>query len=273
MANNRTLVAIFAHPDDEAFGTGGTLTKYAREGVDVHLIMATRGEAGRIANPAISLNNQPLGSLRERELRCACEHYGLKQLHFLGYIDGQTPLAPLSEAVFKLVQLLRQLKPQVVMSFGPEGIYGHFDHLVVHRWVTAAVALAAEAERWPEAGPVHRVAKLYYRAMPQEQVERMKERFGRTAVAMDGIPFPFVGYPEEQITTVINTRQYAWIKARAIRCHASQLNPDTPMLQPDFDPEANAWFYMETFILARNCGAMSPLPTNGKEGDLFAGVK
>jgi LmbE family N-acetylglucosaminyl deacetylase len=272
MTDKLSLAAVFAHPDDEAFGTGGTLTKYAHEGVDVHLIMATRGEAGRVANPEISLTG-PMSALRERELRCACETYGLKQLHFLEYVDSHTAIVPLREAVFKLVRLFRQLKPQVVLSFGPEGIYGHFDHLAVHRWTIAAVELAAEAERWPEAGPAHQVAKLYYRAMPQEQVDQMQERFGRTAVSMDGIPFPFVGYPSDQITTVVNTRNYARIKARAIRCHASQIAPESPLLQPNFDPEANVWFHQETYVLAKTWGLPSTLPGHDKENDLFAGLR
>jgi LmbE family N-acetylglucosaminyl deacetylase len=272
MTNPLTLAAIFAHPDDEAFGTGGTLTKYAHEGVDVHLIMATRGEVGRIANPAISLTG-PMSLLREQELRRACEIYGLKQLHLLGYLDGQTAIVPLSEAVFRIVQLLRQIKPQVVISFGPEGVYGHFDHLAVHRWAVAAVELAAQADRWPEAGPAHQVAKFYQRATPQEQVDQMRERFGRTAVSMDGIPFPFMGYPEERITTIIDTREYAQRKAAAIRCHASQIAPETAILQPDFEPTANPWFYRETFILAKTFGLPVPISANGKENDLFAGLR
>jgi LmbE family N-acetylglucosaminyl deacetylase len=272
MADKLTLVAIFAHPDDEAFGTGGTLTKYAHEGVDVHLIMATRGEAGRFANPAVN-NNHPMSTLRERELRCACEIYGLKGLHLLGYLDGQTAVAPLSDAVFKVVRLLRHLKPQVVVSFGPEGVYGHFDHLVVHRWATAAVELAGKADFWPEAGAAHQVAKFYHRATPQEHVDNMRERFGRIAVSMDGVPFPFMGYPEERITTIIDTGEYAHLKAKAIRCHASQIDPSTPVLQPDFDPRANVWFYRETFILAKTYGISATLPINGKENDLFAGLR
>ncbi|HXV97427.1 MAG TPA: PIG-L family deacetylase, partial [Anaerolineae bacterium] len=157
MTEKLTLVAVFAHPDDEAFGTGGTLSKYAHEGVDVHLIIATLGEAGRMADPTVSLT-QPLDVIREQELRCACVSYGVENLHLLGYMDGQTTIASQSAAVYKIVRLLRQLKPQVVVSFGPEGVYGHYDHLAVHRWATAAVQLAGEAEWWPGAGPAHQVA-------------------------------------------------------------------------------------------------------------------
>ncbi|MCB0191979.1 MAG: PIG-L family deacetylase [Anaerolineae bacterium] len=272
MTDNLKLVAIFAHPDDEAFGTGGTLTKYAHEGVDVHLIMATRGEAGQLANPAITPTH-PFSLLREQELRRACEVYGLKQLHLLGYGDGQTAMVPPSEAVYKIVRLLRDIKPQIVLSFGPEGVYGHYDHLVVHRWASASVRLAAETERWPELGAAHHVAKFYHRAMPQSQVDNMQERLGYNSVPMDGIPFPFTGYPIEQITTIVDVRAWADKKAQAIRCHASQIGPDNPILQEDFDPTANDWFWKETFILAQSHGLLDGYFIDDKECDLFAGVR
>ncbi len=272
MTKKLTLVAIFAHPDDEAFGTGGTLAKYANEGVDVHLVMATCGESGQIANPNIA-PTQPMSLLREQELRRACEHFGVKQLHLLGYMDGQTAQVPPSEAVLKIVRLLRQLKPQVVISFGPEGVYGHFDHLVVHRWSSAAAQLAADSERWPQAGLPHRVAKFYHRATPQEQVLQMKERYGRNAIFMDGIPFPFVGYPMEQITTVIDVKAHAQAKLNGILCHASQLAPEMMLQNEDFVPAENPWFWQETFILAQASGVPFTQPGPEKETDLFAGVR
>jgi len=273
MTDKQALVAIFAHPDDEAFGTGGTLTKYAAEGVDVHLVVATRGEVGSIVNPNIAAI-RPKSLLREQELRCACEHFGITRLHLLNYVDGQTALVPPSEAVYKLVSLLRQIKPQVVISFGPEGIYGHFDHLVVHRWATAAVDLAGDPKIWPEIGPAHPVAKFYHRAMVQQQIDKMKELNGRTTVPMDGIPFPFVGYPEEQITTVIDTSAYIQTKLNGVKCYASQLHPETaPFLQPDFDPLAMPWFWQETFILAKAQNGLAVGPGPEKEDDLFAGVR
>ncbi len=273
MTDNLTLMAIFAHPDDEAFGTGGTLTKYVAEGVDVHLVIATRGEFGQLANPDLDLS-QPLSVVREQELRSACQAYGVQHLHLLGYVDGQTTLVPPGEAVYKIVTLMRQIKPQVVLSFGPDGIYGHFDHLAVHRWATAAVELAGDSDRWPQIGSPHHVAKFYHRAMSTAQVERMQEDFGRSAVPMDGIPFPFTGYPMSQITTIIDIRDHIETKISGVRCHASQLDPNNPYLQEDFDWQANPAFWQETFILA-HCSddlnyALSPAQ---KEDDLFAGLR
>jgi LmbE family N-acetylglucosaminyl deacetylase len=273
MEQKLTLMAIFAHPDDEAFGMGGTLTRYAQEGADLHLVVATLGEVGELANPDLSLD-QPLGILREQELRCACDNYGVAGLHLLGYMDGQTTVVPQSDAVYKIVRLLRQIRPQVVVSFGPEGIYGHYDHLAVHRWATAATQFAADTGRWPEAGPAHQVAKFYHRAMPQDQIDRIEASGGRRSVPIDGVPFPFVGYPLEKITTIIDVRDYITTKLRGIRCHASQLNPTSPYLQAEFDEPANPWFWQETFILAqyRPELLLTPLP-DGKENDLFAGLR
>ncbi len=272
MTEKKTLVAIFAHPDDEAFGTGGTLAKYVSEGAEVHLITATLGEAGQIFNPAINWT-QPMHLLREKELRGACQIYGLAGLHLLGYVDGQTTIVPQNGAVHKIVQLLRQLKPQVVISFGPEGIYGHYDHLAIHRWATAAVEICADPDWWPEVGEPYQVAKFYHRAMPEEQIEFMKEVSGRSFVPMDGVPFSFLGYPMSKITTIIDVCEYTTAKLEAIRCHASQLDPDNPFLQEDFDPLANPWFCQETYILAKCApGLSAPQPGQDKETDLFAGV-
>lgn len=272
MTDKLTLMAIFAHPDDEAFGTGGVLSKYAHEGVEVHLVMATLGEAGQVANPAIQLH-QPLGAWREQELRRACASYGIHQLHLLGFVDGQTTVAPQSLAVFRIVKLLRQHRPQVVISFGPDGIYGHYDHLAVHRWATAAVQLAAQPDHWPEAGLPHRVAKFYHRAMPQDSIASMEKTTGRTAVPIDGVPFPFVGYPLEQITTLVDVRNYAQHKITGVRCHASQIDPASPYLREDIDLNEFPWFWQETFILAYCREDITPvIGPAGTETDLFSGI-
>ncbi len=268
MSEKLTMMAIYAHPDDEAFGTGGTLAKYAHEGVDVHLVTATLGEAGQVAQPTLKLT-RPLSMLREEELRRACQTYGNINLHLLGYVDGQTAIVPISIAVYKLVKLIRQHQPQVVIGFGPDGIYGHFDHLVLHRWTTAAVEIAAHEGKWVDAGAAHQVAKFYHRVIPNEQVARMKTLMGSNSLTMDGgVPFPFVGYSSEQITTTINVRDYAQTKLDGIRCHASQLSPNMPYTQPDYDHSQDPDFNAESFILVQ-----STVNTDKPEVDLFAGLR
>ena len=148
---------------------GGTLTKYAAEGHDVYVVTATRGEAGEIAEIDLATKAN-LPDVREDELRCACRIYGVNPPILLNYQDGQLTTVHQGQAVGKLVRLLRQLRPQVVVTFGPEGIYGHYDHIAVHGWTTIAVKLAADRSCFPDQRPdrceTHIVQKLYYNVLP-----------------------------------------------------------------------------------------------------------
>ena len=164
--SKKTILAIFAHPDDEAFGTGGTLARYAAEGHDVYLITATRGEAGQIAAPGLATPaNLPF--VRERELACACQIYGIHPPILLNYQDGQLAVVHQGQAVGKLVRHIREIRPDVVTTFGPDGIYGHYGHIAVHRWATIAVDLAADPDCFPDLDlcQPHRVGKVYFRTL------------------------------------------------------------------------------------------------------------
>ncbi len=275
MSEELTLLAVFAHPDDEAFGCGGTLTKYAAEGVKVHLVTATRGEAGGIAVPGLaSLANLP--DVRERELRCACQAYGIGPPHLLDYVDGHLTVMHQGQAVGKLVRLIRDIRPQVMITFGLDGIYGHYDHIAVHRWATIAYDLAADPECFPDIAPdgeplcaPHQVAKLYYRAITQQQIDERVEYGMSTAVMMDGVPFAFVGHPDDAITTVIDVHAVAQNKIEGIRCHRSQIGDENPYVQAADDVMSRPSFWQETFILARST---IEIP-EGVETDLFAGLR
>ncbi len=261
-----TLLAVFAHPDDEAFGTGGTLAKYAAEGCDVYLVTATRGEAGQIALPELATPAN-LPAVRERELRCACQTYGIYPPIFLDYLDGQLPIVHQGQAVGKLVTLIRQLRPQVIITFGPEGIYGHYDHLAVHRWAAAAYELAADPDCFPErdACQPHQVSKLYYRVMPQEMLDAWNPEGRPAAVMMDGVPFPFVGYPASEISTVIDIGDHVEQKRQGILCHASQVGDASRYATAPEEVLADRWFRQETFRLARSTVGLP----DGVESDLF----
>jgi LmbE family N-acetylglucosaminyl deacetylase len=267
-----TLVALFAHPDDEAFGTGGTLARYAAEGCDVYLVTATRGEAGQIAASGLATTaNLPL--VRERELRCACECYGIHPPRFLDYVDGQLPLVNQGQAVGKVVRLVRELRPQVMITFGPDGIYGHYDHIAVHRWATIAVELAADPDCFPDqvAGTCqpHLVSKLYYRVLPKDQVADMADAQGRAAVMMDGVPFPFIGYDEAEITTVIDVSDHLGAKLRGIQCHSTQVGQDSPFVQRPEEATGARWFQRESFLLAHSTVGWP----EAVETDLFARLR
>ena len=270
--NPQTLMAIFAHPDDEAFGAGGTLTKYAAQGYDVYLVTATRGEAGQITESDLSTAAN-LPYVREQELRCACEIYGIHPPLFLDYVDGQLPIVHQGQAVGKLVRIIRELRPQVVVTFGPDGIYGHYDHIAVHRLATIAVDLAADHDCFPDqlAGVCqpHQVSKVYFRALPEGQVVEMSEGDEPAAVMMDGVPFYFVGRRSDEITTVIDVGDHTEAKLSGIRCHATQVAPDSPFLEAPDEVVQQPWFQREHFILVHSTVGWP----EGVETDLFAGLK
>jgi LmbE family N-acetylglucosaminyl deacetylase len=266
----KRLLAIYAHPDDEAFGSGGTLAKYASEGCRVHLVTATRGEAGGISE-GMAATKANLPDVREEELRCACQVYDIQPPVFLDYLDGQLTIVHQGQAVGKLVRIIRDIRPQVVITFGPDGIYGHYDHIAVHRWATIAVQLAADPACFPEIPgqpcDPHRVSKLYYRALTQAQLAEMGQN-DRPAVMMDGVPFPFVARSDREIAAVLDVGAYVKQKLQGILCHRSQLAPDHPYL---VDPDAalgSPGFAQEAYVLAESTVGRS----SSSEDDLFRGL-
>lgn len=264
------LMAVFAHPDDEAFGTGGTLTKYAAEGCDVYLVTATRGEAGQIAEPGLATKAN-LPHVREHELGCACKIYGIHPPRFLDYVDGQLAIVHQGQAVGKLVRLIREIKPQVLITFGPDGIYGHYDHIAVHRWATIAAQLAADPDCFPDLDlcEPHQVNKVYHRALPDEQVAAMGDEKKPAAVMMDGVPFYFVGYRRDQITTIIDVSEHVQAKLDGIRCHATQIGRNNRFADRPDEVMEEMWFRQESFILARSDAGWP----REVESDLLAGLR
>ena len=148
-ARGRKLLAIYAHPDDESFGSGGMLAKYAAEGASVGLVCATNGEMGEISDPDLA-SSDTLGDVRIAELKCAAEALGVTELVLLGYrdsgmaetADNEDPRAfanaPDDEIVARLVGIIRRVRPDVVVTFDPTGGYGHPDHVAVHNRTVAA---------------------------------------------------------------------------------------------------------------------------------------
>jgi LmbE family N-acetylglucosaminyl deacetylase len=267
--SKRTLMAVFAHPDDEAFGTGGALSKYAAEGYDVYLVTATRGEAGEIAEPELA-TCADLPYVREQELRCACEIYGIHPPRFLDYADGLLPLIHQGQAVGKVVRLIRELKPQVLITFGPEGIYGHYDHIAVHRWTTIALDMAADSDCFPHHADgscePHQVSKCYYRVMPESFIQDRADRGEPTAMMMDGVPFPFVGWPREEITATIDVRDHVDQKLRGIQCHATQVGRESRWSDAREEVLADPGVSLEHYVLAHSTVGWP----EGRETDLFA---
>ena len=240
MQNRRSLLTSFAHPDDEAFGTGGTLAHYAADGVHVSLVCATRGEVGEIADPALA-TPETLGTVREDELRCAAQMLGVNELFFLGYRDSGmagTPEnndsrafmnAPADEVVRRLVTIFRQMKPTVVITFEPGGGYGHPDHMAINRHMVTAFHAAADPNRYPDCGPAWQAARLFYTAIPRSFFLELRDRM--QAVGIDTSEFArfegdIVGWPDDQINCALDVSDKIEAKWAALQCHRTQFGPN-----------------------------------------------
>ncbi len=286
-SDKRTLMAVFAHPDDESFGIGGTLARYGAEpDIRVVLLCATRGEAGEISDPGLAIPAR-LGEAREAELRCAGKALGIDEIHFLGYrdsgmagtLENQHPqaltMADFEEGVGQIVAHIRRERPDVLVTFDENGGYGHPDHVAIHHMAKEAFAAAADPSRYPEqiqAGlSTHATKKLYYTAIPRRfflaMVEKLKEleiEVPERFVEMTEMP---IGLPDEACTTDVDVREFWEAKQAAIRCHATQLSPDNLFLSlpPEMMRELQAW---ECFQLAE-----SAVGGDGQSHDLFAGLR
>jgi LmbE family N-acetylglucosaminyl deacetylase len=263
------LMAVFAHPDDEAFGSGGTLARYAAQGHAVYVVSATRGEAGQIAEPDLATPAN-LPEVREQELRCACRIYGVDPPIFMDYVDGQLTIVNQGQAVARLVRIIREVKPHVLITFGPDGIYGHYDHLAVHRWATIAYDLAADPDCFPNQVPgvcqTHQISKLYFRALTEAQVAAMSGGDRPAAVMMDGVPFPFTPRKDPELTTFIDVSDFLDVKLAGIRCHATQIGRRSPFAETPDEVMREAWFRTESYVLARSTAGWP----DGIEADLLA---
>jgi len=219
-------MAVLAHPDDESLGFGGTLAKYASKGVETFLLTATRGENGRYRGQRGDGHPGPdaLGQIRESELRAAASVLGVRELSLLDYRDQELDRADPREAVARIVTHLRRIRPDVVMTFGPDGAYGHPDHIAISQFTTAAVVAAADPSIGGEAGAApHAVRKLYYLAWPVSTWKAYEEAFRKLISTVDGIERQAVPWPEWAITTVIDTRDFWSTVWRAVSCHESQV--------------------------------------------------
>jgi LmbE family N-acetylglucosaminyl deacetylase len=263
------LMCVLAHPDDESLTMGGILAKYAASGVQTYLVMATRGERGWFGPAAANPGPQALGRRREAELRAAARVLGLREVTFLDYQDGELDQADPTEAIAKIATHLRRVRPDVVVTFDPNGMYGHPDHIAISQLTTTAV-MAAAAPSYPGLSPTipHRVSKLYYRAFVQAEQGPYEATFGRLVMPVDRVERRFTVWPEWAITTRIETSAYGPQIWRAVQCHSSQL--------PDYQQRTT----LPTAYLAHLWGkqtyyrAMS-LVNGGREveDDLFTGLR
>ncbi|HET9493055.1 MAG TPA: PIG-L deacetylase family protein [Chloroflexia bacterium] len=266
---NLVLMCIFAHPDDESLGTGGTLARYRDEGVDIHLVTATRGERGWFGPPDDYPGPGALGSIREAELEAAAEVLGISTVSFLDYIDGDLDKAPHDEAVSRIVSHIRRVRPHVALTFGPEGSYGHPDHIAISQLATAAAVRAADCTfRDPEGREPHALSKLYYMVVSDAEARLYQQVFGELVMQIDGVERRAVPWPDWMITTRIDTERYWRTAYEAIRCHRSQLPGYDDLLAQPEDKLRDLFGYMTYYRAFSTVNGGRDLET-----DLFEGLR
>jgi LmbE family N-acetylglucosaminyl deacetylase len=269
MSHELRLMCILAHPDDEALGTGGILARYAAEGVATSLVTATRGECGWQGNAAADPGPHALGRMREAELRAAAQVLGLREVVLLDYRDGQLDRANPAEAIGQLVAQVRRMRPDVVVTFDPSGLYGHPDHIAISQFATAAIVASADPSyAGPPALPTHRVAKLYYLAPDRNLLAAYQEAFGDLVMAVDGTERRAAAWADWAITTRVDTAAYWQQVWQAVSCHRTQL-PTYQMLRDLPDEHHHHLWGTQTFYRAFS------LVNGGRasERDLFEGLR
>jgi LmbE family N-acetylglucosaminyl deacetylase len=284
-------MAVLAHPDDESLGFGGTLAKYAAEGVEVTIVTATRGERGRHSTAAEHPGPEAMGRIRERELRAAAAVLGVRDVRLLDYIDQDLDRAEAREAIGRVAAEMRRARPHVVVTFAPDGAYGHPDHIAISQFTTAAV-LAAADPAWTFAVPAdapqapgldprrstgsdgkradvpHHVSKLYYLAWGAEKWAAYQAAFKVLVSHVDGVSRQATPWPEWAITTRVDTRAHWATVWRAVCCHETQVASYARLKELAPEHHEALWGTQEFYR------ALS-LVNGGRalETDLFAGVR
>jgi len=264
-----TLMLVHAHPDDESISTGGVMMKAKAHGHRVVLATATRGEVGEIHNMDPEATRPRLGEIRTEELKAAGEILGVDRIEFLGYrdsgmvdtADNKDPRsfhqARLEEAAAKLAVLIRDERPDVVVTYAEDGVYGHPDHIKAHHVTNAALELV-EREGWAP-------KKLYYTAIPRSMMEEFMKQMPEEAQSQN-TNMRIAGTPDELVTTRVDVHDYVDQKRKAFGAHVSQNDPNSWFATMASQIYEMA-FGTEYYQLVRGKPG-SPLP----ESDLFAGV-
>ena len=281
-----SILFVHAHPDDEAIGTGATMAAYAAAGAQVTLVTCTLGEEGEIHVPALAAlaadQADQLGGYRIAELADACAALGVTDHRFLGgagrYRDSgmmglPTNTAPrafwgadLDEAAAHLVDVIRDVRPQVAVTYDPNGFYGHPDHIQAHRVTMRAVELAEVEGIAP--------TKVYWTAVPREVIEAGMKEFGDSSdnpfAGIDDVEeLPF-GTPSAEIAARVDAHEFADAKVAAMRAHATQI-PQTSWLFSVAGNFGAEFMGVEYYQLA--VGSKGPGTGGfGWEHDLFAGL-
>jgi N-acetyl-1-D-myo-inositol-2-amino-2-deoxy-alpha-D-glucopyranoside deacetylase len=242
------VLFAFAHPDDEGFATGGTIAMLVNQGARVTLVCATNGDVGEISDPSLA-TPATLGQVRQEELRRAMDITGVQDIRFLNYrdsgmvdtADNHHPNALMqadpTHVVGQLVAIMRQTRPEVVITHDPTGGYGHPDHITMCQLATTAFGLAGDASAYPEplseAQAPWAPSLLYYVCFPRSVFRRMWQ-----SMLDRGVTPPFaskeidvLGTPDDEVTTVLDVGPFVDTKIASLNCHRTQIDPNGPFAQ------------------------------------------
>jgi LmbE family N-acetylglucosaminyl deacetylase len=267
------LLAVLAHPDDESLGFGGTLAKYADRGVETYLVTATRGERGRFGSLGKNADPVEVGRVRESELRAAAAVLGVREVVLLHYPDGAVDRVESAKAIRDIVAQIRRIRPHVVLTFGPEGAYGHPDHIAVSQFTTAATVCAADAaygihdESPGDPLPPHRVQKLYYLAWRNKRWEAYQAAFCKLTSMVDGVEREAIPWADWAVTTEIDT-SLSWPTVwKAVCCHHTQMSIYQQLEDLTEEQQQALWGSQEFYRAYSSVNGGRQLET-----DLFEGI-
>ncbi len=293
MSKQKTLFFIGAHPDDETFGLGAVIAHYTTAGVKVYYLCSTRGEAGD-AYPQYMQGFKTPGDMRWAEMTKAAEVLKLAGLIHLGYRDSGMPgtpdnknpgaliMAPVDEVAGRIVKIIRELKPDVVITHDAGGGYGHPDHIATHNATVKAFEAAGDPKQYPEAGPAFQPKKLYFNIRPHSLMRVMiklmplfgqnPHQFGRNK-DIDLTIMAKMDYPVH--ATVRLNKRDAEVQRAAAACHASQGGGQPPRRGMGIFGLMNTVYGIRNFFCGRRDYFMRAYPPPGKrrEPDLFAGIE
>jgi mycothiol S-conjugate amidase len=288
MAEKLRLMAVHAHPDDESSKGAATMAKYVAEGHEVMVVTLTGGERGSILNPALDLPEiaQNMTEIRREEMAEAARILGV-QHRWLGYVDSGLPegdplpplpagcfaLVPLEESTEKLLGVIREFRPHVIVTYDENGGYPHPDHIRCHEVSVAAFDAAGDPERFPAAGEPWSPLKLYY----SHGFSRVRMQTMHDVLEAKGLTSPYGEWlakwdPEkgdvaDRVTSRVECGEYFHVRDDALRAHATQIDPNSRWFAISLELQREVWPY-EEYELAR-----SLVDTTLPEDDLFAGIR
>lgn len=279
----RTIMEVFAHPDDEVFGSGGTTARESERGTRVVLAVATGGEAGEVVNPELRgrVDLADLPRIRQEELACSARALGIDEVAKLGYCDSGMAGTPendhpdafmnadIDEVTGRLVRLIRHYRPQVLLTFDQTGGYGHPDHLMVNRATHLAFDRADDTSWYKDAGPVWQPARLFHLSIVREQLRAVREDLVRRNIPLESgfesiseEEFTALGTGRDEVTTAVDISSTVSRKLAAFRCYETQVPPNFFYLQVSEDVLGEEFFTLAATAVD------GPPP----EHDLFEGL-